>query len=173
LNAQRVLVLAFGNPGRRDDGLGPALAAALEALHLPAVRIDVDYQLTIEDAAAIAAHDVVVFIDADCRGATPFSWRRVAPSASASFSSHSISPHGVLGLAQELFGAAPRAYLLGIRGYEFNEFGEGLSAPARHNLAAALDFLTPMLRDGAFGDDAVAAGPQTGSPAGASHGDLR
>jgi hydrogenase maturation protease len=173
VDLQRVLVLAYGNPGRRDDGLGPALAAALEELHLPNVRIDVDYQLTVEDAAAIAAHDVVVFVDADCRGAEPFSWQAVAPGASASFSSHSVSPPGVLSLARELFAATPRAYLLGIRGYEFNEFGEGLSAPAQHNWAAALDFLTPLLRDGIFGDDAAPAGPPTGAPAAASCGDLR
>ncbi len=171
--ASRVLILAFGNPGRRDDGLGPALAAALEGLYLPGVRIDVDYQLTVEDAAAIAAQDVVVFVDADCRGAAPFSWQRIQSGASASFSSHSVSPQEVLGLARELFAVMPRAYLLGIRGYEFNEFGEGLSAPAQHNLAAALDFLTPILRDGAFGDDAAPAGPHAGSPAAASCGDLR
>jgi hydrogenase maturation protease len=170
----RVLVLAYGNPGRRDDGLGPALAAALDELHLPDVRIDVDYQLTVEDAAAVAAHDVVVFVDADGCGPEPFSWRRIEPGASASFSSHSVSPQGVLGLARELFGAAPRAYLLGIRGYEFNEFGEGLSAPAQRNLAAALERIKPMLRHGAFGDDATLAGPPAGAPAAAaSFGDER
>ena len=168
-----MLVLAFGNPGRRDDGLGPACAAALEEFPLPGVRIDVDYQLTVEDAAAAAAHDVVVFVDADCRGDAPFSWRQIGPEASASFSSHSVSPQGVLGLARELFGAAPRAYLLGIRGYEFNEFGEGLSAAAQQNLAAALGFLVPILRDGAFGDDADPAGPHAGAPAAASCGDKR
>jgi hydrogenase maturation protease len=154
----KILILAYGNPGRRDDGLGPALAAALEGLHLPGVTVDVDYQLTVEDAAAVAAHDVVVFVDADRRGPQPFSFRRIEPQASLSFSSHSVSPQGVLGLAQDLFGAAPPGYLLGIRGYAFNEFGEGLSAQARTNLAAALELIKPLLREGTFSEGAALAG---------------
>jgi hypothetical protein len=46
----------------------------------------------------------------------------------------------VLALAKDLFGAEPETWLLGIRGYEFNEFGEGLSARAATNLAAAMDW---------------------------------
>lgn len=147
---QTVLILAYGNPGRRDDGLGPALAAALEVLDLPGVTIDVDYQLTVEDAAAVAAHDVVVFVDADCRGTAPFSFTPLAPQPAVSFSSHSVAPQAVLGLAAELFGTVRPGYLLGIRGYEFNEFGEGLSERAQANLAAALEFIEPLLRTRTF-----------------------
>ena len=129
-----MLILAYGNPGRRDDGLGPALAESLESLALPGVTIDSDYQLTVEHAAAIAEHDFVIFVDADASGPEPFSFGRIPPAVgddpSLTFSSHSISPQGVLALAVELFGARVPGYLLGIRGYEFNEFGEGLSARA-------------------------------------------
>lgn len=163
------------------------MAAALERLNLPGVTIDTDYQLTVEDAAAVAEHDIVVFVDADCRGREPFSLRRLAPSANVaaglsrraatgrgmSFSSHSVSPPAVLDLAAELFQAAPPAYLLGIRGYEFNELGEGLSAAAQANLAAALQFIEPVLRERTFGEGAARAGP--GAPgvpaAAASFGD--
>jgi hydrogenase maturation protease len=159
----KILVLAYGNPGRRDDGLGPALAAALERLDLPGVTIDSDYQLTVEDAAAIAAHDVVVFADADCTTAEPFTFRRVVPEAGVSFSSHSVSPQEVMALAADLLGARTTGYVLGIRGYEFNEFGEGLSARAEANLAAALRFVQSVLRKRTFCEglappDAVPAG---------------
>lgn len=149
----RVLLLGIGNPGRHDDGLGPALAAAVEALALPGVDTDADYQLTVEDAVAVAAHRVVVFADADAAGPAPFGLRPLAPGGGVGFSSHGIEPGGVLGLARDLFGAAPEAYLLGIRGYEFGErgegrieLGEGLTPGARENLAAALEFLVPRLR---------------------------
>ena len=147
-----MLILAYGNPGRRDDGLGPALAEALESLALPGVTIDSDYQLTVEHAAAIAEHDFVIFADADANGPEPFSFGRISPAVvgddpSVTFSSHSISPQGVLALAEELFGARVPGYLLGIRGYEFNEFGEGLSARAAANLAAALEFIKPILSE--------------------------
>ncbi len=72
--------------------------------------------------------------------------RRLAPAAkTASFSTHSVQPEAVLALAKDLFGAEPETWLLGIRGYEFNEFGEGLSVRAATNLAAALDWAQRVL----------------------------
>jgi hydrogenase maturation protease len=170
-HAAKILVLAYGNPGRRDDGLGPALAAALEEMSLPGVTVESDYQLTVEDAAAVAAHDVVVFADADAIGPEPFSFARIEASDASTFSTHSISPGGVLALAQDLFGARTEGYLLGVRGYEFNEFGESLSPAARENLARALEFLTDTLRTHSFRE--VAAEPGTpATVAAASKGEL-
>ena len=136
-----LLVIGYGNPGRRDDGLGPAFADAIAELALPGVQVEMDYQLSVEDAAVAAASERVLFVDADSAGREPFSVRRLAPAAkTASFSTHSVQPEAVLALAKDLFGAEPESWLLGIRGYEFNEFGEGLSARAATNLAAALDW---------------------------------
>lgn len=153
----KVLIIGFGNPGRRDDGLGPAAAAALERVDLPGVTVDSDYQLTVEDAAAVAEHDAVVFIDAACEGPEPFSFRPLSPGDELSFSSHSVQPDGVLALAQALFQATAPAYLLGIRGYDFNEFGEGLSSGAQANLSAALEFLKPIIRTRTFGEGVARA----------------
>ena len=68
----RVLVLGYGNPGRRDDGLGPRLAEELSRMGLPGVDVDSAYQLQAEDAAAVADHDVVVFVDAYVSCPDPF-----------------------------------------------------------------------------------------------------
>lgn len=155
MNRSRTLILGYGNPGRRDDGLGPALAAAVERLALPGVTVEAAYQLAVEDAAAVAAHDAVVFADAACRGAGPFTFRPLAAEPAAGFSTHRVGPGAVLALARELFGARAAAYVLAIRGYEFGEFGEGLSARAADNLAAALAFLVPRLRDGSLGPGAA------------------
>jgi hydrogenase maturation protease len=149
-NGVKILLIGYGNPGRLDDGLGPALAEAVDKLAIPGVTVDADYQLTPEDAAEIARHDVVIFADADVGGPEPFSFRRIEPAPAVGFSSHSVQPSAVLGLARELFGARSRGYLLGIRGYAFNEFGESLSDQAQLNLAAALRFLTRTLSDGTF-----------------------
>lgn len=145
----RMLVVGFGNPGRLDDGLGPALAQAVAELGLPDVEVDSDYQLTVEDAAVAAEHDVIVFADADETGPEPFALRRLElGSTRPTFSSHHVSPAGVLALAKDLFGAEPECWLLGIRGYEFNAFGERLSGAARDNLRAALSALSGMLGEG-------------------------
>jgi hydrogenase maturation protease len=166
----RILVIGYGNPGRRDDGLGPALAAALERLDLPGVTVDSDYQLTVEHAAAVAEHDAVVFADAavagpgsvgvppaaehgDAKrrhGTLPFWFQPIVAERPAIFSSHSVSPASVLGLAEELFGVRTDGYVLAIRGYEFDTFGEGLSLLARDNLARAVEFLESVIRGRSF-----------------------
>ena len=146
----RVLLLCYGNPGRLDDGLGAAFCDEIEKKNLDGVTVDADYQLTVEDAAQIAEHDIVVFVDAAVRGQEPFFFERVEPVSNISFTSHSIEPDSLISLAQELFDAKVKGYALGIRGYEFDEFGEVLSEKASHNLKAAVSFLEPVLRDRTF-----------------------
>lgn len=145
-----VLVYGYGNPGRLDDGLGPAVAEAIDTRALPGVATDANYQLSVEDAAAVAEHDVVVFADAAERGPEPFFFCRIAPVKQTSFSSHSVRPEAVLGLARDLMNGATEGWVLGIRGYEFNEFGEGLSPAATRNLTEAVTFLDETLRRGDF-----------------------
>lgn len=179
----KFMVIGYGNPGRRDDGLGPALAAALEELHLPDVAVEANYQLTVEDAAMVAAHDVVIFADADVAGREPFSFRGIPTARDdgtgrprsenvdhPSFSTHSVTPEAVLALAAELFRGRPEAYVLGIRGYEFNEFSETLSERAAGNLAAAVRFLQSVLHTRAFREAASGSfGLSAALPAPAGH----
>jgi hydrogenase maturation protease len=146
----RFLVYGYGNPGRGDDGLGPALAAALEGLNLPSTTVESNYQLSVEDSADVADHDAVIFVDADVSCPEPFRFERVKPEKALSFSSHSVAPGALLGLADELFGKKPDGYLLGIRGYEFNEFNESLSRHARENLGEALTFVVRALEERRF-----------------------
>lgn len=147
-----LLLMGYGNPGRGDDGLGPALAEALAARGLPGLRVDTAFQLNIEDAHALMGCEAVVFADAAKAGPEPFAFRRVEAGDAASFSSHSVSPAGLLALARQLFGAEVRGYTLAIRGYEFDEFGAPLSLRARHNLKQALAFIEPRLRSGQLGE---------------------
>ena len=145
-----ILLIGFGNPGRLDDGLGPAAADAVEKMGLPDVVVDSDYQLMVEDAATVAQYETVIFVDAAAGGREPFSFTRVEPLAEISFSSHSVEPRAVMGLAHKFFGAKTEAYLLGIRGCRFNEFGYGLSEQAGRNLDAALVFLAEILKAKTF-----------------------
>jgi hydrogenase maturation protease len=155
---RNVLVIGYGNPGRLDDGLGPALARTIEERQLPGVSVDADYQLLVEDAADVAKHDVAVFADASTSGREPFSFFAIEPKPPMSFSSHSVEPSAVMALARDMFQAPTRAYALAIRGYEFNEFGERLSERASANLQEAARFLEDVIRRGAFEDAVEAAG---------------
>jgi len=151
MSVPRVLLIGYGNPGRQDDGLGPALATRLEAAGLPGLTVDADYQLTVEMAHAAAGQDVVVFADADVGGAEPYYFRRVAADLPpVGYTSHHVEPEEVVALARDLFGWRGAAYVLGIRGYAFNEFGEGLSEPAQANLDQAAAFLAATIREMSF-----------------------
>jgi hydrogenase maturation protease len=142
---RRILVLGYGNPGRGDDGLGPELARRLEDAAPAGVSTDSDYQLNIEDAVDLARHDIVLFADADVEGVEPFYFRRVSAASEIAFTSHSVSPASILAICEDDFGASPAAWLLGIRGYDF-DFEEGLSAKAAENLEKALEFVHSLIR---------------------------
>jgi len=143
------LVLGWGNPGRRDDGLGPAFVAALTEGMPPGLAADANYQLTLEDAAEVARHERVVFVDADRAGPEPFHLRRIRASRGrVSFTTHSVAPEAVLALARELFHREPEAWLLGIRGHDFDAFGEELSPRGRANLMEAVRFFRAAAREG-------------------------
>lgn len=155
----RILVYGYGNPGRLDDGLGPALAGDLSARGLDGrVTIESGYQLQLEDAALVAEHDVVIFADADASGPAPFELRRLEPRRDETFTTHSLSPGALLAVAREHLGCRATGYVLGIRGYEFDEYGEELSPGARRNLAAAADYMCRALRDGRFAGEIPSAG---------------
>lgn len=144
----RVLVIGYGNPGRRDDGLGPLFAVVIEKLKIPNVSVDSDYQLIVEDAHVISEYDVVIFVDADAVCVEPFYFKKIQPATSGpGFSSHSVTPAEVLALARQLFSSKVRAYVLGIRGYEFEEFGEGLSERATKNFEEAKQYIINWLRE--------------------------
>ena len=143
--ASRVLVLGYGNPGRQDDGLGPALAAAVEELGWPGLTAFDNYQLNIEDAIEVAAHDVVWFVDATKQGPAPFAVQAIAPALTIDFTSHIVRPETILAIARQCYGGTPQAFLLAIRGYEF-EFLESCTPLATANLRAAMEMLTDRLR---------------------------
>ena len=142
----RILVIGYGNPGRQDDGLGPAAAAEIEALGWPTVTTLDNYQLVLEDAVELAAHDIVWFVDAARGGDAPCAIDALSPVLDITFTSHLLKPEALLAIAAQQFGRAPEAYLVSIRGYEF-DFMEGLSDRARSNLAAAIVLMRSRIGD--------------------------
>jgi hydrogenase maturation protease len=141
----RILVLGYGNPGRQDDGLGPAVAAGIDRLGWSNITAYDNYQLNIEDALEVAEHDVVWFVDAAKAGPSPYDVRDLSPAPTIEFTSHIVAPEAILAIASQLYGKTPRAFLLAIRGYQF-EFVEELTEGAADNLRVALNMLTDRIR---------------------------
>ncbi|MFP4562465.1 MAG: hydrogenase maturation protease [Spirochaetia bacterium] len=139
------LVLAFGNPVRGDDGIGPAAAEYLENRGLKGITVDCNYQLSLEDALEVAEHDFTVFIDASLDGEEPFTFTEVEERNDPAVFSHALEPSRVMGLANDLFRKERTGYMLGIRGYDFTMFSEGLTEKAQDNMKKAMDFITAFL----------------------------
>lgn len=145
--AGRTLVIGIGNPGRQDDGLGPALAELLEAARLEGVTFDSNYQLNVEDALACSEHETVIFADASETAEAPFAFTELEPAREIAFTTHELSPGAVLALCEELYGRRPKGWVLALRGYAW-DLGEGLSPQAEINLSAALAFMVARLKKG-------------------------
>jgi hydrogenase maturation protease len=144
---KKILLIGFGNPARADDGLGPAVAENIEMKNLSDVTVDADYQLTVEDSAAVAENDVVIFADSSVNCTEPFTFEPImAAKTGGSFSSHSVEPAEVMGLAQSLFKSKAKGYTLAVRGYKFDEFDAPMTKKAKENLAEAIIFLENLLK---------------------------
>lgn len=146
LKNNSIYVYGFGNPGRQDDGLGPMIIDKLDEESIEGITTDSNYQLNIEDADNISKSDIVIFVDASIDADEPFSFKKIEPSAEITFTTHSMSPESVIALCGDIYGRIPEAYVLAVRGYEWEMF-EGLSEKAMNNFNEAYRFLYERIND--------------------------
>ena len=145
MRENNIYIYGFGNPGRQDDGLGPAIIDKLEQDNIAGIITDSNYQLNIEDAHNISVSDTVIFVDASMDAEEPFTFKRIKPANEISFTTHSISPESVLALAKDIYNKDIEAYVLAIRGYEW-EFNKEFSPGAVKNFNEAYLFLTDSIK---------------------------
>jgi hydrogenase maturation protease len=158
-----LLFLGWGNPSRGDDALGPLLCERLEAASGQHGAADYevlqDFQLQVEDAADVDGRALVVFIDAAASGASPFEFRAVAAREDRFAGSHALSPEAVLSTTCKIFGQAPPAFVLAVRGECF-DLGAPLSAQATDHLESAWG----VLREVAAAADPLAVCARLAAP---------
>ncbi len=140
----KLLLFGYGNPGRGDDGLGPELIARIARLRLDDVECQNDMQLQVEHVTDLAGCDRVLFVDADISCAEPFEISGIRPEKDGSYTSHAMSPTALLHAYSQVYGKdAPPAFLLRIRGYDF-ELGDPLTDKAYANLDAATQLVAKL-----------------------------
>ena len=150
-NNKKILFYGYGNPGRQDDALGIRFIEQMETWveenGYKNIFFDSNYQLNIEDADTISEHDIVFFIDASMEQLESFTITEVEDSnAQVEFTMHAISPGVVLSLCKQIYEKAPKAYLVHIKGYEWElEFEKGLTEQGEKNLVEALKFIQDNL----------------------------
>lgn len=141
----KVIVYGIGNPGRCDDGLGPKLVSRLREEGGPDVSFEVRDHLNIEDALTIKDSEIVVFADAAKDIDAAWKLFPICPSKTIAFTTHEMAPESVLALCSELYGRAPEAFVLAIKGYDWG-MEESLSEEAAKNLCQAAGALKDFLQ---------------------------
>ena len=140
-----LLVIGYGNTLRGDDGVGPRVAEAVDALHLPGVRTMTCQQLSPEHAAPISLAQTVIFVDAAVDAPREVRFRRLEPSDSSQLMAHAADPRTLLALARDVFGQVPRAWWLTIPALKL-EFSEALTPEAQRGLAEAVEKIQALRR---------------------------
>ena len=138
------LIFTWGNPSRGDDALGPALYELLQQESLTGVDLLTDFQLQIEHSIDLEGRKRVLFVDASTSAKAPFEFVRLQPEQDASYTTHAMSPQALLSVYQQVNGSAPPAWLLSIRGYEF-DLGLPLSTAANKHLLAAFNHIKKLI----------------------------
>jgi len=125
----RVLIIGFGNPLRSDDGLGWYAAIQLfRSAASPDIEVLPCHQLTPDLAEAVSHAETVLFLDSTHEGVPgEFHCSEIQAMESCPSFTHHLSPQAVLGIAHELYGVDPHAWLMTICGRNFGP-GETLSA---------------------------------------------
>jgi len=138
----RLLVAAVGNPLRRDDGFGPAVAERIGALP-PGVEV---VETGIGGIALLqelmAGCDGLVLIDAVDRGAPPgtvFCFTPDVGDATHVPDVHLANPERVLSMARGLGCLPDRLVIIGCQPEEVDEIGLGLSPAVERALAVAAE----------------------------------
>jgi hydrogenase maturation protease len=137
-----VLVIAWGNPLREDDGVAWHVLEGLRRLRprpgLPALHLRHAHQLAPEMAECVSKAAGVVFVDAR-RDGVPGEVRceLVVAAAGSNPLAHSLSPQGLLVFAEAIFGRAPMAAVISIAGERFG-LGEDLSPAVRNAVPRAI-----------------------------------
>jgi hydrogenase maturation protease len=146
----KTLIIGFGNPDRQDDGVAwhvlSALAERLGRTVSESIDDDLDrtgpspnlvcmLQLTPEVAETLARYDRVCFVDAHT-GAyeEDIRFETIEPDFQSSPFTHHMTPHTCLVLAETLYGHAPQATVVSVRGHQFG-FSRNIS-PETTALAA-------------------------------------
>jgi hydrogenase maturation protease len=150
----RVLIIAYGNPLRSDDGVAWRAADELEK-KLSGADVEVEirrcHQLTPELAETICRSEAVIFVDAASAGggngqSGDVRCAAIGPPEGKVRFSHQLSPGAAIELARQLYGASPRAYAVTLTGECFDH-GEALSPVVAAALPALVKRIEALVQE--------------------------
>jgi hydrogenase maturation protease len=130
--AHQTCIIGYGNPVRRDDGIGAFVAERLRAMLREGTRILTFHQLDPVLLDEVQDGDLVVFVDATGEKlGNGRQWGRVRPeTAGFAHTTHHFKPSLLLSLLSSLYDKVPEAWLMSVQGEDFGH-GEGLTREAQ------------------------------------------
>jgi hydrogenase maturation protease len=145
-----VCIVGYGNPQRRDDGIGPSVVEGLTAAlgGEEGVRILSLHQLDPDLIEELGDVEHLILVDASVEGSEGgVDWEEVVPDLGAMHPlSHHMTPAFFLALWGALRGRSPRAWLVSVQGEDFG-LGEGLSPRAQGRAHRASREIIGRVRD--------------------------
>lgn len=131
-----IWIVGYGNPQRRDDGIGPCIVNRLRPIfkHLSNVHLLALHQLEPDIVDTLKTADTILFVDASVEMLSEGRrWTAVQPELQAlPCLVHQVTPSFVLWLLQCLYHRNPAAWIVSVAGIDFR-FGNGLSSAARQS----------------------------------------
>ena len=145
LNHKDTLIFGIGNSARQDDGLGWALLDEIDKSNKFEGQLQYCYQLNIEDAELVSNAENVIFVDAFAGDQSENCvLEKCGINGEITFTTHALNPEAVLALSDNVYNRKPNAYVLKIKGYEW-ELQEGLTENGKRNLNEAYVLISDII----------------------------
>jgi len=156
------IILGYGNPDRGDDGVAWHLLNELlisegiqkSDLFVSEItdlngKADIwfNFQLLPEISELVAKYDRALFIDAHTGDIEEeINFEKIEPEFKNSPFTHHFSPSSCLAIAESISGSYPEAWLLSVRGYDF-EFSRELSPKTKDLCKMALQKIQSLITE--------------------------
>jgi hydrogenase maturation protease len=149
LNLDSLWIVGYGNPQRRDDGIGLYAAIRLRELLSGMRFVHVRPYQQLDPALVEDLKDVggVLFIDATVEPLAA-GWQRTSLQPSVDewpYLVHDLKAPLLLGLIKAFYGRSPEAWMVSVQGEDFG-FGEGLSDGARKRADEAVNAIAVFVQ---------------------------
>jgi hydrogenase maturation protease len=141
-------IIGYGNPQRRDDGIGPYIVNRLQPFfeHRMDVHLLVLHQLEPDVVDTLEKAHTILFVDASVETlAEGRHWVGIQPELKAlPCLIHHVAPSFILGLLQCLYHRNPAAWMVSVAGDDFS-FGSGLSSEAQKRAEQVIGEITEFV----------------------------
>ena len=135
-------IIGYGNPQRRDDGIGPYVVSTLDSAlkERDGIHILACHQLGPELVEELSQVDLVLMVDASVQEIPGgWEWRKVEPDlGQRHYLSHHVKPAFFLGLIQSVYHRCPLTWMVSVQGDDF-DLGEGLTPAAEKRAIEAVN----------------------------------